>query len=327
MGESIAIYGDPYRVRARTRELLAEMGSDDITSFRGTDNPAEAFAAGQFLPFLEPKRNIRITGGLDPAASKDGDGRKSAVNSWLKLAEQTPELPETTSIMWVDGAVKPSAAILKALQITGPVEQLPPLSGTELNAWVRQEIQRRGKKIGREATKRLIEATDKDLWSLENEIEKLTLWAEQDEISTEDVDEISSYRDSENIFQAIDALVNGDPGATCAAVSRIISRGQTEFYVISMLQREARLMAIAVDGMERKLSGAEMKAALGTQSDYAANKTVSHARKVGREGIIEWYDVLCENDAAFKTGVTTSRQGLNIVIGKLAQAGRGPRRR
>lgn len=327
MAESIAIYGDAYRVRARSRELLAEMGADGVTSFRVTDSPNEAFAAGQFLPFLEPTRNLRITGALDPDATKEKPSRKNGVTTWLQMAQQSEELPDTTRIMWIDGAVKPTAAMLKALRNTGPVEHLPALTGADLNAWVREQVKQKGKTIDREATKRLTEAAGKDLWALENEIEKLSLWCARDEITAEAVDEVSGYRDRENIFQAIDALVNGDPGRTCAAVAEIISRGQSEFYVVSMLQRHARLAAIALDGLERNLSDGEMMTALGTTSDYAARKTVSQAKKMGHEGVLNWYEVLCENDESFKTGVTDSRQGLNVVIGKLAATGRSTKQR
>ena len=102
--------------------------------------------------------------------------------------------------------------------------------------------------------------------------------------------------------------------------------GATGPYLLSMIARQARLVAIAQDLAAQRVPQAEWAPRLGTGSDFVVNKTAEQARRFAPEAVRTLYRLLLEADVAMKTGETTEELALTELLaqtGSLRVAARG----
>ena len=123
-----------------------------------------------------------------------------------------------------------------------------------------------------------------DLWTLDQELEKLSLYAAGREIGEQDVRLMVSQVREASIFEAVDAMIDGRSQVALRLLAQLRDDGREPQYIIAMVERQLRLLALAQDSIERRLPQNELKRALGTSSDFVVRKTMDQARRHSRRG-------------------------------------------
>ena len=193
------VYGDSFLVRQRLAALEAEHGADamlDANRHRMQGNqvsPQELIAVCQALPFLDVLRLVVVEGLLATAESRPGGGRGrrgagATDNRWQPLVEAIPQMPETTLLFLSDGPLNANNPLLRQLSPACSVEeQTAPRGRAACPLDKADSGGQRGQRSAPGAIRAMADLVGGDLWTMDQELEKLSLYAADREIGEGDV--------------------------------------------------------------------------------------------------------------------------------------------
>lgn len=326
------VFGDSFLVRRRVTALEAEHGAEallDANRHRmqgGQLNPPELLGVCQAIPFMDPLRLVVVDGLLATAESRSGGGSGrgrgrrggNASDGWQPLADAIPQMPDTTLLLLSDGPLSASNPLLRQLRPVCNVEEHTAPRGEQLARWIKETAEDKGAAVSPAAIRSLADLVGGDLWTLDGELEKLSLYATGREINEADVRLMVSQVREASIFEAVDAMIDGRPEAALRLLAQLRDDGREPLYIIAMVERQLRLLALARNSMDRRLPPEELKRALGTSSDFVVRKTTDQARRHTRQDIAWRYDRLLEADLAIKQGRLEPDLALELLVGEAA---------
>ena len=332
------LYGDTFLVPEALRRLKSKAGIAELLDANhhqmhgGQINPTELMSICGALPFMDTHRLVVVTGLLgrherkvgerrsSGSRSKKGEGNKSAspLGGWEYLQKAIPEMPDTTVLVFIDGAISEGNPLLRSLKPMSEIQSLNAPSGEGLARWIKAAAQEKGASISITAIKSLIDLVGNDLWTLDRELEKLSLYATGRTIEESDVGEMVVQVREGNIFEAVDAMIGGKPGLALRLFHQLREDGLGVPYIIAMLERQLRLLALARDSMDLGLPRADMGKRLGTNSDFVVRKTVEQARRHSWQDITDRYRRLLEADLAIKRGILGPDLALELLVAEQA---------
>ena len=323
------IYGDSFLVAERLRRVKIEAGAGDlmdsnrhVVSARQA-RPDEVLAMCNSLPFLDTMRLVEIEGVLATQQGSGGgrrSGRRAATASgaWTQLVDAVPTLPDTTLLIFVDGDVQQSNPLLRTLSEHCDVHREATPNAQALLQWIKQRAEDKGSGITPPAMQVLAELVGGDLWTIDRELEKLSLYATGRSISDNDVRAMVPYAQEANIFAAVDAIMDGRPGPALRSLMQLMEDGQEPLYIIAMIERQLRLIALARDLTDRGVSQPDLGRRMGTNSDFVVRKTLGQARRLTLDQIRGKYRRLLESDLAIKQGRLEPSLSLQLLVADLA---------
>lgn len=216
-------------------------------------------------PFLADKRLIFVEN-FPPTAStkKTSESKKKVSGSteedrWIKAIE---EIPETNVVVFIQPKPDKRKKLYKELNKKVQIKEFVELDEYELAKWVEKRIKSQGGLIDPSTVHYFIQLAGRNLWHLDNEIQKLALYSNQQSITKEMIDELVIPSAEANIFQFTDALSSGGPNKAIDLLHRLIDSGQGLMQVFYMIIRQYRLLIQAADHMQNPLDS-NMAKALG----------------------------------------------------------------
>lgn len=330
------IYGDTFLVAEAVRRVKEEAGAGDLMDSNrhrvaaGQSRPEEALAICHSLPFLDAIRLVELEGAL-ATQENAGGGRSSGAGrgrsnrrqaggrgGWMQLAEAVPQLPGTTLLIMVDSDVSPSNRLLRALSENATVHREVTPTGAALNQWVKRRAEGKGASITPPAIQSITEMVGNDLWTVDQELEKLALHAAGRGINEADVRALVPYAQEANIFTAVDAMMAGHPGEALRLLMQLMQDGREPLYIIAMIERQLRLLALARDLTDRGVSQPELGRRMGTNSDFVVRKTLGQARRMSLAEISRKYQRVLESDLSIKQGRLEPAVSLELLVADLA---------
>ena len=324
------LYGqDDFSLNQALEEIKAGLGDREMVATNTTRLEGQRVTLSELrnncdaAPFLSSNRLVIVDGLLGrfeekqskprPGKGKSGNG----LGEWESLDSYIKQMSETTVLVLVDGEVKGNNPLLKKLAPLAEVKAFPLLKGKSLEAWIRKRVKEEGGDIAPQAVKLLGELIGGDLWAMDGEIQKLLLYSQERPISENDVRQLVSCIQEANIFALVDAVAEGRIELTQRILHRLYDEGVAPIYILTMITRQFRLIALARD-LEKGLSRLQIQDRLGLKSSYALAKTLSQAKLYDFEGIRRAYDKLLQTDLAIKTGKYGDRLALELLVTELA---------
>ena len=323
------IYGDSFLVAERLRRVKIEAGADDLMDSNrqvvsaGQARPDEVLAMCNSLPFLDTMRLVEIEGVL-AAQQGSGGGRRSgrravtATGAWAQLVDSVPALPDTTLLIFIDGDLQQNNPLLRTLSEHCAVHREVTPTAQGLLQWIKQRAEDKGSSVTPPAMQVLAELVGGDLWTIDRELEKLSLYAAGRSITDSDVRAMVPYAQEANIFAAVDAIMDGRPGAALRSLMQLIEDGQEPLYIIAMIERQLRLIALARDLSDRGVVQPDLGRRMGTGSDFVVRKTLGQARRLSPLQIRDKYRRVLESDLAIKQGRLEPALSLQLLVADLA---------
>ena len=331
------LYGDSFLVPRAFRTLCEQEGAAELLEanshrLQGSQiKPAELLSLCNALPFMDPRRLVVVEGLLAAHERRSGGrtaGRRGrsrgagtetqSLGGWEALAEAVPQLPDTTLLVLIDGAISDSNPLLRLLRPICHAQALAAPSGAGLARWIKETAQGKGSGISPAAVSRLSDLVGSDLWTLDQEIEKLSLYASGRAIDERDVEELVPQVREANIFAAVDALIEGRAGVALRLLHQLMQDGRDVSYIIAMTERQLRLLALARDYMDRGTPQRDLGSRLGVSSQFVLRKTIEQAQRVTQQEIAKQYRKLLEADLAVKQGKLEPSLALEVLAAERA---------
>jgi DNA polymerase-3 subunit delta len=232
-------------------------------------------------------------------------------------------MPETTLLVFVDGPLSENNPLLRSLRPLAQVQQMNAPNGEALARWIKSQAQEKGAGISPAAINSLADLVGNDLWTLDRELEKLSLYASGRSIEEEDVRDMVSQVREASIFSAVDAMIEGRPGVALRLLRQLLQDGREAPYIIGMVGRQLRLLALSRELTEQGVSQRDIGIRLGISSQFALRKTLEQARRHSGPDIAWRYQRLLEADLAIKRGRLEPDLALELLVADLAGRSRG----
>ena len=207
---------------------------------------------------------------------------------------------------------------MRALANHAAVHRETAPTGAQLDRWIKGAVEERGSSITPPAIRAIAEMVGSDLWALDRELEKLSLYAAGREINESDVAALVPYTRETNIFAAVDAIVDGRAGEALRLLAQLMQEGREPQYLAAMIERQLRLMSLARDLSDRGVSPADMGKRMGTNSDFVVRKTLGQARRKSLDDISQMYRRVLKSDLEVKTGRLEPNVSLELLVADLS---------
>ncbi len=247
---------DAFLLDAYRQEIIhAVLGDADpqvcMTAFDGDAELADVLDELRTLPFLAPSRVVII---------RDADSFVSAHREKLENYLQAPN--ETSALVLQVRTWKSNTRLAKLVDQIGQVKHCSLTENANLQAWLAKAAAKRGKKISPAAADLLAAYVGRDLASLSNELEKLSLYvSDRPTIEPQDVAVLTAPTSQPVDFALTNAIAAGDVRGALQALDDLFHSGSgAEFKIIGSLAYHLRKV-MAVQG--KVADGQPAPAALG----------------------------------------------------------------
>lgn len=328
------LYGDRFLVLQQLKRLEAgSVEADTVTEalldanhhhlYGGQVKLEELLAICNALPFLDNRRLVVVEGLLGTLQGRPGRGQGRGRNTnpqilplgvWEALARAIPEMPPTTVLVFTDGELSNANLLLQLLRPLAQLHALPPPTGESLARWIKASAQAKGARITPAAIAYLADLVGNDLWTLNQELEKLAAYASGRSIEEGDVGELVSQVREANIFTAVDAMIGGRPAVALRLLHQLRQDGEEPPRIIAMLERQLRLLALARESMDKGVQERNLAGILGVTKQFVVRKTVEQARKLSLQDITRRYHQLLEADLGIKQGRLEPDLALELLV-------------
>lgn len=192
-------------------------------------------------------------------------------------------------------------------------EEFKPLTGISLSNWLKKEIAERKISISLPAVTKLIAHVGNDLWQLNNELNKLVSYKNNQPISEEDVDLLVGAKIEVNIFETLDALARKDKKTALKLLHEHLSQGEKEIYLLTMFIYQLRGLLKMKDLIARGVPYYSLAKRSGLHP-YVVRKNWSLLQNFSLDQLKGIYQRLLEVEIALKKGRLDGPTALDLLV-------------
>jgi DNA polymerase III subunit delta len=300
--------------------------SSGITTLDGHQTgPEQVRSVCAAAPFLSGKRLVVLNGLLEKfePKGKQGRARKTSTEKreeeYKSFAAVLCDVPESTIIALVEGVVSGNNPLFKELGGKAAVKTYPLLKDTQLRLWIQNRIKDVKASISTAAVDLLVKLVGSNLWVMNNEIEKLALFAADRRIEESDVKTLVSQTEQADVFSMVDAILELRADVASQKLQSLLRRGSAPTYLLFMLCRQIRLIVRARELKKQGASEAEIQARLGVTSSFVIRKTLEQSGRYSLARLREVYRQLLVSDLWIKNGIYDGELAVTILISELCR--------
>ena len=331
---------DEFSLSERLAELRTSLSGDDqaMAELNTTILDGNRTTLGELrhacdsIPFMAAHRLVIVRGLLGHLVpGKKGKGRRApqekapaARQAFLKdLAAYLPGLPPSTHLIFVeDQALRDSHPVLKVAQTQGnqratiEYRRLP--KQETLSGWIQRRVGSNGGDFSREASERLAALVGRDLRLLDQEIDKLLLYADGRQVTVEDVRALVSLARQADIFDLVDCVGRRETDWAMRVLHRMLEEGAEPLYLLAMLARQVRILIQVKELYEQRLPPQQIAKRI-KQHPFVVEKGLKQARNFSPDQLIAAHQCLVETDWKIKTGKVEPVLALDLLVVSLTR--------
>jgi len=228
---------------------------------------------------------------------------------------------ENIVLLYETGQIIETDPLFLFLKKSARLQEFKLLEGQKLKNWVKKEFDNYGIEISKEALEKLINFVGNDLWQMSNEIKKLVSYKLKPKdigISGKDIELLIKPKIETDIFQTIDAIAEKNKKRAFKFIKAHLEKGDSPFYLFSMINFQFRNLLIIKDLMEKNLS----PYSLNHLHPYVIKKSISLLEKFSFSELKKIYQKIFQLDLDVKTGKIEPEMALDLLITELPSEAR-----
>jgi len=282
------------------RVFVQKHGDSNFEELEGKNLTVEQIIyAAQALPFLGEKRLIALKNFLQDASS---DTQKDLI----PILEY---IPESTVLVFIEnGQPDGRSSLFKALQKEATLKRYEPPEGYQLTDWILKRAQTHGAQISSGNAEFLSQRTGKDLWRLDNELQKLSLYAKGEAINKSMIEALVSGSLEQSIFAFTDFLSQRDHASALKTLKALEEQGEEAPYIFAMMARQIRLLLEVKALTEEHQTEPQMARQMGAHP-FVIKNTLRQSRHFTKEALTILLQELLTIDRRLKTGLIPLKAG------------------
>ncbi len=159
----------------------------------------------------------------------------------------------------------------------------------------------------------MLDRTEPDLWSINNELEKLTASSQGRPVLREDIDTLVTTSTKANVFDLIEKLIRNDLPAAHRILQTNLSQGEDEVRLLGALAYQLRNLIRVFDLAEQGLPLQAIIKQTGLPF-FAAKRGFDSVESLDRCQLVEAYQKLINTDHQIKTGTSRPADALDLLV-------------
>ncbi len=193
------------------------------------------------------------------------------------------------------------------------VQKFDKLEGRRLRSWYKKELKKYNVDYQAGVVSKLIDYINNDLWRARNEVHKLAHMTMGEKLTTSHVTRYVRPEFDTDIFNTIDSLGRGEKGKALELIEKHIKKGDSPFYILSMINYQIRNLLTVTQLEGEGLSHKEEKKE-SRMSPFVFKKTKSQASNFNHNQLKKIHNELFKVDLDSKLGRVTPETGLILII-------------
>lgn len=259
----------------KLRKSFLVHGEDDFSyrSFHFPDSDVDQVVDELgTLPFFGQRKLLLLQ---DIEGLKDKEAQR--------LIDALPKQFDGTVAVFVSTKIDRRKNVFKFLLEKTASYEFKPVFENQVGGWIRSMALEKGKDIHSEAIMTLHRRVGSQLGELDHEIEKLvTYLGERTQIESEDVEAVVHNTKSQSVFELTDSIGRKDSFQSLSILMGLISQGQSEVGVVSLIARHLRILMTAKAGLEKNFSESELAQVCGVPP-YFLRQYLDQSRRWSKE--------------------------------------------
>lgn len=284
----------------RWKKLFLEKHGDmNLEELDGSESiPEEIGGSISAMPFLGEKRLVVLKNFL---SSNNADRQKELLPVLANLSD--------TNVLLIAETEVPDKrlSLFKHLSKEATIRLFEKPRGVALETWIIRRAEEAGGKMGRNTSAYLAGVIGDDLWALDNEVQKLCLFAKGEVITPDMVDSLVSGSIQQSIFTMTDQLARKDMAGALKTIQKLHEQGQNAPFLFSMITRQFRLMLEMKALTEDRTPQGAIAGKMGVKP-FVVQKTLSQCKNFTYSQLKRALSKLLEVDRRLKTGNLYLRQ-------------------
>jgi DNA polymerase-3 subunit delta len=200
--------------------------------------------------------------------------------------------------------------LTKLFQANAKVCGCLPMKMEECRTWVEDRLHEQAIRIDRDAAELIVQMVGTDLQLLDNEMEKLVLYAKDSKhISTRNVHELVAKTAEQNVFTFVDHVVRKRMDLAVESYHDLILQKESPIYLLFMIVRQFRLILQTMLQSEKGYSQQQIASQLGAHP-YGIKIAAEQGRLYTKKSLAAIIEQLAELDYRIKSGQENDKQAL-----------------
>lgn len=186
-------------------------------------------------------------------------------------------------------------------------------TGEALVRRLKNQVAKKGAKISDQTLRMLIKRVGENTIRLANELEKLTIYKQNETVTMADVELLSSPEIEANIFKTIDALAKRDLARAISQLHDHWANGDDPLGILGMFAYELRVLVLLRESLEKKEDTQELTKIFKIHP-FVIKKNRAFAQNFTLDELKRMYRELAKADLAIKTGTKEPQEALEDFI-------------
>lgn len=281
---------------------------DQFTSKHGDTNleihDSKSLNPGQFkndietMPFLSEKRLIIIKNLFQEA-------KPDLLEKISKAIDNAADF--SIIVFHEDNTIDKRLGLFKKLKKIGQVSEFKAPSPIEIRQWIIDKAQKENIKLNYAAASYLSQHCKPNLWNIAQEVEKLKLYANGQEITPQMIESMVPPSLSSSIFKLTDSLTAKNRKQALATLEILKESGEELGKIFYMIARHFRILVQVNDMLQRGSSTKEISKKLKVHN-FVIQKTSQQSKNFNKSTLKNIYQELLQIDIGTKTGIIKTFQ-------------------
>lgn len=265
--------------------------------------PAELANLIETVPFMGGKNVIVIRGTNLFRSSKGEEGEGGGDERLLKLLEAMPDYSHVV-FATADAADK-RRKLYKCVERCGAAVDVSPLKAKDIRPWLTAKLAELGRRLAPDAAEELLAAFSMmpqlSLGLLDNELDKIALYARGQTITRKDVLAAMSAVPEVSVFAMIDAVSQKQAGKALKLLAEQLAAGENALRLLALLTRQVRMLWRAKELADGGTGSREVAEELGVPP-FVGEKLLRQGRGFTAAALRRTLVALAEADRDLKNG-------------------------
>lgn len=180
--------------------------------------------------------------------------------------------------------------------------------------WIRERVREKGKRISSQAAGLLQEKVGNDLWTLDNEIEKLMLYVgPREQIELEDVNLVTGGWRMDTVFNLSDAIGDRDLVRALHVLGQLLESGESPTVLVTMLTQYFASL-LRVKELDKASKSPQEVARLANIRAFLIKDYIRRARNFSLSELKQAFELLLEADTRLKSGYQSPKMVMELLV-------------
>lgn len=268
--------------------------------------------ATETLPFMSEKKVVEVYRAEFLSWEKDKKGEQT----FKKISKYIDTLPDyCILILYYVFKEQRDKITPEVNRIKGDIAvvKVDKLKGEKLYKKVEDIFIQKGKPIGKIELRFFVDNVDNNMRIINNEVDKLISYTDGRNIIKQDILDLFSQKSEKDIFNMVDFLSQKRPEKATNILNELIFRGEKENYILSMIERQFKILFNVKLGMSKGKSKEILSRELKLNI-YICDKMMHQSEKFSFKQLKRCMELCINSERNLKTVSLNKKTELELLI-------------